>query len=67
MHKKKFDRFAVRIVWIKENQKMCEVKLPNIVVMKEQWFVPRDINRLPMSLIHPPMPHGINKKHLNIF
>ena len=36
MHKKKFDRFAVRIVWIKENQIMCEVKLPSIVVMKEQ-------------------------------
>ena len=64
MHKKKFDRFAVRTVWIKENQIMCEVKLPNIVVMKEQWFVPRDIIRMPMNLIDPPMPRGINKKNI---
>ena len=62
MHKKKFDRFTVRIVWIKENQIVCDVKLPDEVIMKDQWCVPRDINRIPMNLINPPMPRGINKK-----
>ena len=66
IHKKKFDRFAVRIVRIKENQLMCEVKLPKIAVMKEEWFVPHEINRIPMNLINAPMPRGINKKHLKI-
>ena len=62
MQKKKFDRFVDRIVWIKENQIVCDVKLPDEVIMNEQWFVPRSINRIPMNLINPPMPRGINKK-----
>ena len=59
--KKRFDRFAIRIFWNKENQVMCEVKLPNEVVMKELWFVPRHINRIPMNLIKPTMPRNNNK------
>ena len=30
--------------------------------MKEQWFVPRDINRVPVRLINPPIPRCKNKK-----
>ena len=61
MQKKKFDRFAVRIVWIKENQIICEVKLPNGVVMKELWSVPRHIKSIPMNLIEPTTPYDVNK------
>ena len=49
MHKKKFDCFAVPIIWNEKNQVMCEVKSPNEVVMKDQWFVPSHINRIPMN------------------
>ena len=60
-HKKRFDHFAVRINWNKENQVMCDVKLPNEVLVKELWFVPRHINRIPMNLMKLTMPRNDNK------
>ena len=40
---------------------MCEVKLPNELVMKELWCVPRHIIRIPMNLIEPITPYDVEK------
>ena len=60
-HKKRFDNFAVRIIWKKESQIVCEVKLPDEVIIEKRWRVLPNINRIPMNLIAPTKPHNVNK------
>ena len=60
-HKKRFDNFAVRIVCKRENQIVCDVKLPDGVIMEERWRVFPNINRIPMNLIGSSIPHNVNK------
>ena len=38
-HKKRFDNFAVRIICKKESQIMCDVKLPDGVILEERLCV----------------------------
>ena len=60
-HKKSFDNFGVRTVWKKENQIMCEIKLPDGVILEKRWCVMPEITRIPMHLIEPTMRHNFNK------
>ena len=47
-HKNKFDNFTVWIIWKIENQIVCDVKLPDKVIIEKQYFIPSNINWMPM-------------------
>ena len=45
----------------RENQIVCDVKLPDGVIMQERWCVCPNINRIPMNLIGSSVPHNVSK------
>ena len=59
-HKKKFDNFGVWIIWKKENEIVCEIKLPYEVIIEKRYSIPPNICRKPMNLIRLSTPHDVN-------
>ena len=50
-HKKKFNNFSVWIIWKKNNEIVCEIKLPGKVTVEKGCYIAPNTNRITMNLI----------------
>ena len=48
-HKRKFDNFSVWIIWKKNNEIVCEIKLPDKVIVEKRCYIAPNINRITMN------------------